>query len=67
MTPLARRLTAKLQAARRPLTGDRPLKDEPPDDTVRITRLSAAAENVYHSSAAHRDLEENRKERRSAV
>ena len=57
MTPLARRLTAKLQAARRPLTGDRPLKDEPPDDTVRITRLPAAAENVCHSSAAHRDLE----------
>ena len=67
MTPLARRLTAKLQAARRPLTGDRQLEDEPPDDTVRMTRLPAAAENVCHSSAAHRDLEENKKEMRRAV
>ena len=67
MTPLARRLTAKLQAARRPLTGDRQLEDEPPDDTVRITRLPAAAENVCHSSAAHRDLEENKREMRSTV
>ena len=67
MTLLARRLTAKLQAARRPLTGDRQLEDEPPDDTVRMTRLPAAAENVCHSSAAHRDLEENQKEMRRAV
>ena len=67
MTPLARRLAAKLQAARRPLTGDRELEDEPPDDTVRITRLPAAAKNVCHSSAAHRDLEENEKEMRRAV
>jgi hypothetical protein len=58
MTPLARRLTAKLQAARRLLTGDRQLEDEPPDDPESITRLPAAADNVCHSSAAHRDLEE---------
>ena len=46
MTPLARRLAAKLQTARWPLTGDRQLEVEPPDDTVRMTRLPAAAENV---------------------
>ena len=57
MTPLTRRLTAKLQAARRLLTGDRQLEDEPPDGPERITRLPAAADNVCHSSAAHRDLE----------
>jgi hypothetical protein len=34
---------------------------------VRITRLPAAAENVCHSSAAHRDLEENKKQMRSAA
>ena len=57
MIPLARRLTAKLQAAQQLLTGDRQLEDEPPDDPERITRLPAAADNVCHSSAAHRDLE----------
>jgi hypothetical protein len=67
MTPLARRLAAKLQAARRPLTGDRQLKDEPSDDTMRMTRLPAAAENVCHSSTAHRDLEKKKKEMRRAV
>jgi hypothetical protein len=66
MIPLARRMTAKLQAARRLLTGDRQLEDEPPDDTERLTRLPAA-EDVCHSSAAHRDLEEKKKEMRRAV
>ena len=66
MMPFARRMTAKLQAARRLLTGDRQLEDEPPDDTERLTRLPAA-EDVCHSSAAHRDLEEKKKEMRRAV
>ena len=66
MMPFARRMTAKLQAARRLLTGDRQLEDELPGDTERLTRLPAA-EDVCHSSAAHRDLEEKKKEMRRAV
>ena len=57
MVPLARRSTAKLQAARWLLTGDMQLEDEPPDGQERITRLPTAADDVCHSSAAHRDLE----------
>ena len=58
MIPLAGRLATKLQAARRFLTGDRQLEDEPPNGPERITRLPAAADNVCHSSTAQRDLEE---------
>ena len=61
MIPFARRLAAKLQAARWPLTWGRQLKDDPPDDTVRMTRMTAAAKNVCHSSAAHEDLEDKKK------
>ena len=64
MIPLARRLTAKLQAARRLLTGDRRLEDEPPDDQESVTTVPAAAVKIWHSSAAHDEPKVKEKLRR---
>ena len=64
MIPFARRSAAKLQAARRLLTGDRRLEDEPPDDQESVTTVPAAAVKIWHSSAAHDEPKEKEKLRR---
>ena len=64
MTPLARRLATKLQAARWLLTGDRRLEDEPPDDQEIMTTAPAAVVKICNSSAAHDEPKEKRKLRR---
>ena len=64
MITFGRRLAAKLQAARRLLTGDRRLEDEPPDDQESVTTVPAAAVKIWHSSAAHDEPKEKEKLRR---